>query len=60
MRGVEHLVTGADRLVMLVSHVDQMHALIEDLIVLDKDDATASSRVVSGARLAASDGRGTT
>jgi len=60
MRGVEHLVTGADRLVMLVSHVDQMHALIEDLIVLDKDDAAASSRVVSGARLAASDGRGTT
>ena len=60
MRGVEHLVTGADRLVMLVSHVEQMHALIEDLIVLDKDDATASSRVVSGARLAASDGRGTT
>jgi DNA repair exonuclease SbcCD ATPase subunit len=53
-------VTGADRLVMLVSHVEQMHALIEDLIVLDKDDATASSRVVSGARLAASDGRGTT
>jgi exonuclease SbcC len=60
MRGVEHLVTGADRLVILVSHVEQMHALIEDLIVLDKDDATATSRIVSGARLAASDGRGTT
>src|SRR3954468_9926230 len=60
MRGVEHLVTGADRLVVLVSHVEQMHALIEDLIVLDKDDATATSRVVSGAELAASDGRGTT
>jgi len=60
MRGVEHLVTGADRLVILVSHVEQMHALIEDLIVLDKDDATATSRVVSGAQLAASDGRGTT
>jgi exonuclease SbcC len=58
MRGVEHLVTGADRLVILVSHVEQMHALIEDLIVLDKDDATATSRIVSGARLAASDGRG--
>jgi exonuclease SbcC len=50
MQGVEHLVNGADRLVLLVSHVEQMHALIEDLIVLDKDDATASSRVVSGAR----------
>jgi DNA repair protein SbcC/Rad50 len=60
MRGVEHLVTGADRLVILVSHVEQMHALIEDLIVLDKDDAAAASRVVSGARLGTSDGRGTT
>jgi DNA repair protein SbcC/Rad50 len=50
MQGVEHLVNGADRLVLLVSHVEQMHALIEDLIVLDKDDATASSRIVSGAR----------
>jgi exonuclease SbcC len=60
MRGVEHLVTGADRLVIVVSHVEQMHALIEDLIVLDKDDATATSRIVSGARLPASDGRGTT
>jgi exonuclease SbcC len=60
MRGVEHLVTGADRLVMLVSHVEQMHALIEDLIVLDKDETTASSRIVSGARLAGSDARGTT
>jgi hypothetical protein len=34
--------------------------LIEDLIILDKDDATASSRIVSGARPVASDGRGTT
>ena len=59
MRGVEHLVTGADRLVILVSHVEQMHALIEDLIVLDKDDATATSRIVSGARLATSGERGT-
>ncbi len=59
MRGVEHLVTGADRLVMLVSHVEQMHVLIEDLIVLDKDETTASSRIVSGARLAPSDARGT-
>jgi exonuclease SbcC len=50
MQGVEHLVHGADRLVLLVSHVEQMHALIEDLIVLEKDDATASSRIVSGAR----------
>jgi len=60
MHGIEHLVTGADRLVMLVSHVEQMHALIEDLIVLDKDETTASSRIVSGARPATSDGRGTT
>jgi hypothetical protein len=35
-----------------------MHALIEDLIVLEKNDATATSRIVSGARLSASDGRG--
>ena len=54
MRGVEHLVTGADRLVILVSHVEQMHALIEDLIVLDKDDANATSLVVSGAQRAVS------
>jgi len=51
MRGIEHLVDdGADRLVILVSHVEQMHELIEDLIVLEKDDAAATSRVLRGAR----------
>jgi exonuclease SbcC len=51
MRGVEHLVSdGGDRLVILVSHVEQMHELLEDLIVLEKDDAAGTSRVLSGAR----------
>jgi exonuclease SbcC len=51
MRGIEHLVgDGADRLVVLVSHVEQMHELIEDLIVLEKDDTAATSRVLRGAR----------
>jgi exonuclease SbcC len=50
MRGVEHLVRdGADRLVILVSHVEQMHELLEDLIVLEKDEAASTSRVVRGA-----------
>jgi exonuclease SbcC len=51
MRGIEHLVRdGADRLVILVSHVEQMHELLEDLIVLEKDEAAATSRVLRGAR----------
>ena len=42
MRGIEHLVgSGGDRLVILVSHVEQMHELLEDLIVLDKDETPA-------------------
>ncbi len=50
MRGIEHLVRGdGERLVILVSHVAQMHELLEDLIVLDKDEAAGTSRVVSGA-----------
>ncbi len=50
MRGIEHLVRdGADRLVILVSHVEQMHELLEDLIVLEKDEAAATSRVLQGA-----------
>ena len=50
MRGIEHLVHGGgDRLVVLVSHVEQMHELLEDLIVLDKDEIAGTSRVLSGA-----------
>jgi exonuclease SbcC len=50
MRGIEHLVRDdADRLVILVSHVEQMHELLEDLIVLEKDEAAATSRVLQGA-----------
>ena len=49
MAGIEHLVQGNDRLVVLVSHVAQMHELIEDLIELDKDDRTGGSRVLAGA-----------
>jgi DNA repair protein SbcC/Rad50 len=50
MRGIEHLVfEGGDRLVILVSHVEQMHELIEDLIVLDKDEVAGTTRVIAGA-----------
>jgi exonuclease SbcC len=51
MRGIEHLVRdgGGDRLVVLVSHVEQMHELLEDLIVLEKDEAAGTSRVLTGA-----------
>ena len=49
MAGIEHLVQGNDRLVVLVSHVAQMHELIEDLIELDKDERTGGSRVLAGA-----------
>jgi DNA repair exonuclease SbcCD ATPase subunit len=53
MRGIEHLVRdGGDRLVVLVSHVEQMHELLEDLIVLEKDEARGTSRVLVGAALA--------
>ena len=49
MRGIEHLVHEGDRLVIVVSHVEQMRELLEDLIVLDKDDAAGTTRVVAGA-----------
>ena len=50
MRGIEHLVgSGGDRLVILVSHVEQMHELMEDLIVLDKDEHAGTTRVLEGA-----------
>jgi exonuclease SbcC len=50
MRGIEHLVgSGGDRLVILVSHVEQMHELLEDLIVLDKDEYAGTTRILAGA-----------
>jgi exonuclease SbcC len=50
MAGIEHLVgDGSDRLVILVSHVPQMHEIMEDLIVLAKDEVAGSSRVLEGA-----------
>jgi exonuclease SbcC len=52
MDGIGRLVAGrADRLVVVVSHVEQMKQEIEDLIVLDKDDVTGDTRVIRGARL---------
>lgn len=51
MDGIGHLVAGdGRRLVVLVSHVEQMRQTLEDLIVLDKDGATGDTRVISGAR----------
>ena len=50
MDGIGRLVAGdVDRLVVVVSHVEQMRQLLEDLIVLDKDVRTGETRVVSGA-----------
>jgi len=50
MDGIGRLVAGdARRLVVVVSHVEQMRLMLEDLIVLDKDDRTGVTRVVSGA-----------
>lgn len=50
MDGIGRLVVENDRrLVVLVSHVPEMSEAIEDLIVLDKDEATGDSRLVSGA-----------
>jgi exonuclease SbcC len=52
MDGIGRLVAGGDdRLVVLVSHVEQMRQVMEDLIVLDKDDRTGNTVVVSGATL---------
>ena len=54
MDGIGRLVAGeTGRLVVLVSHVEQMRQLLEDLIVLDKDDRTGKTVVVSGASPAA-------
>jgi exonuclease SbcC len=50
MEGVERLVAGADRLVVVVSHVPAMRERIEDLIVLGKDDLTGDTVVLQGAR----------
>jgi DNA repair protein SbcC/Rad50 len=50
MDGVGRLVAGDDRrLVVLVSHVEQMRQLMEDLIVLDKSVPAGDTVVVSGA-----------
>jgi exonuclease SbcC len=50
MDGIARLVAGeGDRLVVLVSHVEQMRQTLEDLIVLDKDPRTGDTIVVSGA-----------
>ncbi|MFH1329530.1 MAG: SMC family ATPase [Actinomycetota bacterium] len=50
MEGVERLVVGADRLVVVVSHVPAMRERIEDLIVLGKDDLTGDTMVLQGAQ----------
>ena len=50
MEGIERLVAaGPDRLVMVVSHVEQMRHSIEDLIELDKDPRTGDTVVLAGA-----------
>lgn len=50
MNGIGKLVADSDRrLVVLVSHVPEMSDAIEDLIRLDKDEATGDSRLISGA-----------
>ncbi|HSM02264.1 MAG TPA: SMC family ATPase [Acidimicrobiia bacterium] len=50
MDGVERLVaSGADRLVVIVSHVPALRERIEDLIVLDRDPVTGVTAVRSGA-----------
>ena len=52
MEGIGRLVAAdADRLVVLVSHVEQMRTVVEDLIVLDKDERTGDSVVVSESRI---------
>ena len=53
MDGIGRLVASdAGRLVVLVSHVEQMRQMLEDLIVLDKDERTGATRVLSGAAAA--------
>jgi len=47
MEGIERLVGGdEERLVVVVSHVPEMRARIEDLIVLDKDPVTGETAVI--------------
>ena len=48
MEGIEALVAdGGSRLVVVVSHVPELRARLEDLIVLDRDPVTGDTRVVS-------------
>jgi exonuclease SbcC len=49
MEGVERLSAGADRLVVVVSHVVALQERIEDLIVLGKAELTGDTVVVGGA-----------
>ena len=50
MQGVESLVSEAsDRLVMVVSHVVELKERIDDLVILDRDQITGDTRIVSGA-----------
>jgi exonuclease SbcC len=50
MEGIGRLVADDPRrLVVLVSHVEQMREMLDDLIVLDKHDLTGETVVVSGA-----------
>jgi exonuclease SbcC len=52
MDGIGRLVAhDPRRLVVLVSHVEQMRETLEDLIVLDKHDLTGDTVVVAGATL---------
>ena len=49
MEGIEQLVSeDGDRLVVVVSHVPEMRARIEDLVVLNKDPVTGATSVVRG------------
>jgi len=57
MEGIGRLVAADDRrLVVIVSHVEQMRQMLEDLIVLDKDGRTGQTRVLAGAGPAAPTG----
>ncbi len=48
MEGIEALVADSDeRLVVVVSHVPEMHQRMEDLIELDRDPATGDTKVIS-------------
>lgn len=49
MDGIERLVAMADRLVVVVSHVEALRDRIEDQVVLDRDPLTGATRVLQGA-----------